>query len=337
MSSFDVIVPCYRYGHFLRECVESVLSQSLKNVRVLIIDDASPDNTAEVAVDLTTKDRRVTFVRHIRNKGHIATYNEGIEWVSADYMLLLSADDYLLPGALGRAADLMDANPEVGLTFGNAIFVDERGDISYTNTLCGSAYKEGSHVLTGLEFIQLSGGRNIVPTPTAAVRSELQKRLGGYRPELPHAGDMEMWLRLAAHGSVGVVSACQAVYRRHAENMSLHYTLKTWLPDLKQRKAAFDSFFQTCSYTLPSAERLHRKLFFLLSREAVGYASAAFNERKTEISEQLSDYAIELCPKIRRSLPWIKLSCKRCMGYRAWRVLQPLVACIRKIVGHAGA
>ncbi len=48
MSFVDVIVPCYRYGHFLRECVESVLEQEV-NVRVLIIDDASPDDTAEVA------------------------------------------------------------------------------------------------------------------------------------------------------------------------------------------------------------------------------------------------------------------------------------------------
>jgi glycosyltransferase involved in cell wall biosynthesis len=109
MNSFDVIVPCYRYGHFLRECVESVLSQAVENVRILIIDDASPDNTAEVAADLVREDSRVPFVRHTINKGHIATYNEWIEWASADYMLLLSADDYLLPGALSRAANLLDA------------------------------------------------------------------------------------------------------------------------------------------------------------------------------------------------------------------------------------
>src|SRR5215831_20496875 len=114
MSSVDVIVPCYRYGHFLRECVESVLSQSDVNVRVLIIDDASPDNTPEVAAELVSEDPRVTFIRHSENKGHIATYNEGIEWASAEYMLILSADDCLLPGALSRAADLMDARPDVG-------------------------------------------------------------------------------------------------------------------------------------------------------------------------------------------------------------------------------
>jgi glycosyltransferase involved in cell wall biosynthesis len=69
------------------------------------LDDASPDNASEVGAEVAREDSRVTLVRHHVNKGHIATYNEGIDWVSADYMLLLSADDYLLPGALDRAAD----------------------------------------------------------------------------------------------------------------------------------------------------------------------------------------------------------------------------------------
>jgi glycosyltransferase involved in cell wall biosynthesis len=125
VSSVDVIVPCYRYGHFLRECVESVLSQTDVDDRVLIIDDASPDNTAEVAAELVREDPRVTCIRHSENKGHIGTYNQGIKWASADYMLILSADDYLLPGALSRAAHLMDAHPEVGFTFGNVMELND--------------------------------------------------------------------------------------------------------------------------------------------------------------------------------------------------------------------
>ncbi len=55
----------------------------VKHVRVLILDDASPDNTSEVGAELAREDSRVTQVRHHVNKGHIATYNEGIDWVSA--------------------------------------------------------------------------------------------------------------------------------------------------------------------------------------------------------------------------------------------------------------
>ena len=211
MSSVDVIVPCYRYGHFLRQCVESVLTQSLQNVRVLIIDDASPDSTAEVAADLVRDDPRVTFVRHSVNKGHIATYNEGIEWASADYMLILSADDYLLPGALSRAADLMDAHSEVGFTFGNVIERSDSGTETPVKCVVDATKNSGRRILGGLELIELSGPGNIVSTCTAVVRTELQKRLGGYRRELPHAGDMEMWLRFAAHASVGFVSSFQGI------------------------------------------------------------------------------------------------------------------------------
>src|SRR5580692_6786433 len=112
LSRIDVIVPCYNYGRFLDQCVNSVLGQVGVDVRVLVIDDASPDNTAEIAAALAREDPRVNVVRHNKNKGHIKTYNEGIEWASADYMLLLSADDYLLPGALARATKLMNAHPK---------------------------------------------------------------------------------------------------------------------------------------------------------------------------------------------------------------------------------
>ena len=57
MSSVDVVVPCYRYGHYLRQCVQSVLDQSVRDVRVLILDDASPDDTEEVGRALATRSR----------------------------------------------------------------------------------------------------------------------------------------------------------------------------------------------------------------------------------------------------------------------------------------
>jgi hypothetical protein len=319
MSSVDVIVPCYRYGHFLRECVESVLAQSVSDLRILIIDDASPDNTSEVAAELARDESRVTFLRHITNKGHIATYNEGIEWTSSDYMLLLSADDYLLPGALNRAVDLMDAHPEVAFTFGNAVELDPSGMGRPMSSVTGKA---DWRILAGLKFVELSGPRNIVPTPTAVVRTQLQRRLGGYRPELPHSGDMEMWLRLAAHGSVGILKAYQAVYRRHTNNMSLAYTADGFLPDVQQRKAALDCFFQTCGHAFPNTQRLESKLNWSLGCDALGLASSAFNEGKDHTSRQLCDFALGICPSIRWSLPWTKLACKRSMGFKTWSALQ---------------
>jgi glycosyltransferase involved in cell wall biosynthesis len=322
ITSVDVVVPCYRYGRFLRECVESVLAQDQQNVRVLIIDDASPDSTSDIADHLAKSDSRVTFFRHNANKGHIATYNEGIDWASADYMLILSADDYLLPGALSRSIRFMDGHPDVGLVCGNALELMEGSTEKLTSH---NDTDVKCHIFDSMRFIELCGKQNIVQTPTAVVRTTLQKRLGGYRTELPHSGDLEMWLRFAAHSSVGFINAYQAVYRRHNANMSSAYMRNGWLPDLRQRKLALDFFFESCGDKLPNVKKLRRRLYYSLSCAAVSFASAAFNRGDNTISEQVSDLAIRVSPRIKWSVRWAKLALKRQMGLRAWKRLQPML------------
>ena len=268
MSSVDIVVPCFRYGHFLRECVESVLTQSGPELRVLIIDDASPDNTAEVAQELLWSDLRVDYRRHTSNQGLIATANEGIAWARADYLLLLSADDYLLPGALSRSVDLMDDHPSVAFTFGGAVVLDQLGECSRRRTGVGSK----THVLSGHDFIVLNGARNIVLSPTVVVRVSLQKRLGGYLADLPYASDMEMWLRLAAHGDVGVIAADQAVHRSHSANMSSEPSREQ---DLLQRKAAMEHFLNGSATRLTNADDLRAWLTHMLALEAIRCARMA--------------------------------------------------------------
>jgi len=325
MRMVDVVVPCYNYARYLCECVYSVLLQSGVSIRVLVIDDASSDDTAEVGEKLATSDNRVEFRRHVVNKGHIATYNEGIEWTSADYMLILSADDYLLPDALSRAVGLMDAHPEVGFVFGKAIEAYDHGNPKLTHQNNGVRWR----VVTGLEFIERAGSHNIVRTPTAVVRGELQKRVGGYLPELPHSGDMEMWLRLAAHASVGILDSFQAVYRHHGRNMYLAYRTDASLPDLQQRKAALDCFFRTCS--IPNARQLRKRLFRALSCDAINLASCALNEGETAACERLTEVALQLSPTIKKSFPWLKIVCKRQLSDKARRSLQSALTEMRRV------
>ena len=326
VSGVDVVVPCYRYGHFLRECVRSALNQHGPKVRVLIIDDASPDNTSDVAAALSAEDTRVTWVRHRHNTGHIATYNEGIEWASSDYMLILSADDYLLPGALAASVDVMDRHPDVTFTFGRVLEAHGHGVARPARQLMRHPRLR---ILPGRAFVELSGARNIVPTPTAVVRTALQKQVGGYRPELPHAGDMEMWLRLAAHGEVGALNCYQAVYRRHGANMSLSYFLTDGaFPDLLQRKAALECFFESCR-TMPHLDAMRDSLLAALAADAVGLASAAINEDNLPLSDRLGAFALVVAPGITKSWPWAKLACKRRMP-ALWRASRPVVKELRR-------
>ena len=325
MSSVDIVVPCFRYGHFLRECVESVLRQSGPELRVLIIDDASPDNTTEVAKELVRSDPRVDYRKHTSNQGLIATANEGIAWASADYMLLLSADDYLLPDALLRSVDLMDDHPSVVFTFGGAIVLDQRGERSRLGTGVGAA----TRILSGVDFIALNHARNIVPSPTAVVRTSVQKKLGGYLADLPHTSDMEMWLRFAAHGDVGVIAADQAVYRWHSANMSSGYSREE---DLLQRKAAIEHFLNDSAARLANAGDLRAWLSRQLALDAISCASAAFNEGAIESSARLSQLALNIDPSVQGSRRWWFLACKKVLGLRGWQLVRPPVEWFRSIL-----
>jgi glycosyltransferase involved in cell wall biosynthesis len=324
MSSVDIVVPCFQYGHFLRECVESVLKQSGPELRVLIIDDASPDNTEEVAEELVRSDSRVDYRRHTSNQGLIATANEGIAWARADYMLLLSADDYLLPGALSRSVDLMDDHPSVAFVFGGAVVLDQRGQRSPLRTGVGAE----THILSGLDFIALNRAKNIVLSPTVVVRTGLQKKLGGYLADLPHTSDMEMWLRFAARGDVGVIAADQAVYRWHSANMSSGYSPEQ---DLLQRKAAIEHFLNSGASRLTNADDLRAWFNRQLALDAISCASAAFNEGATESSARLSKLALNIDPNVQKSSRWWFLVFKRVLGLRGWQLVRPAVDWFRSI------
>jgi glycosyltransferase involved in cell wall biosynthesis len=333
MISIDVVVPCYRYGHYLRECVQSVLAQGIPNTRVLVIDDASPDHTAEVASALREEDARVHLIRHASNKGHIATYNEGIDWASAKYVLLLSADDYLLPGSLARAIDLMEFDHDVGLAFGNAEALSDDGN-SRLLELHIERNRMAPHViLQGTDFIRLCAkhrASNIVPTPTAVVRTRLQKQYGGYIPNLPHSADLEMWLRLATHSSVAFVRATQAVYRRHTTNMSLGYSNENRLLDLTQRKSALDFFLQGARETLPEAAELHALLCRCLAQDAVGHAISALNAGRSEMSAQLGDFAVSIDPTVGHSARWLLLAVERRFGLGLSKSLRSVLTWARQ-------
>jgi len=240
MSSVDVVVPCYRYGRFLRGCVDSVLSQEGCDVRVLIIDDASADGSAKIARAAAVEDRRVAVRIHERNEGMAAVCNEGIEWAEAEYFLTLSADDLLTPGALARATNIMTELPEVSFTYGTELILDSGG----TTPIVAPDPHVNWWISSGSAFIRhvCSTGRNHVGTSTAVVRTSAQKAVGGYRPELPHTSDMEMWLRLAMQGAVAYTDVAQGIRRVHGANMSTTRFGRRSL-DYIERETALKSFF----------------------------------------------------------------------------------------------
>lgn len=318
-ATIDVIVPCHNYGRYLRECVGSVVTQEGCAVRVLVIDDASADDSLAVARGLAAEDPRVQVRAHESNRGHIATYNEGIAWTSADYMLLLSSDDMAAPGAFSRATRLMEANRNVGFVYGTSIRFTDGVDMG-----AAAAPAPPPAVEAGIDFIRKVCARpvNTVETATAVVRTSLQKQVGGYRPELPHSGDMEMWLRLAAQADVGVIPAVQAFTRIHARNMHLGYKANSDIEDFRQRRIVLQTFFATEGRDLKERAALEALAWRSLAEELLWAAARAFEEgAPADLVRRLTAEAKAVCPAITRTPLWWKVQARRLVGAGVWSAI----------------
>ncbi len=324
MTGVDVVVPCYNYARYLEWCVGTVLTQAEVSVRVLIIDDASEDDTPTVGERLAAGDARVEFRRHEKNAGHIATYNEGLlGWASAPYSLLISADDGLAPGALARAVKLMNVRPDIGMTYGMAtVITDDHGP--------GPADSPDPEyrIVTCRQFVERCCRGNPVPTATAVVRTKLQQRLGGYRADLPHAGDLEMWMRFVLHGPIGVLRALQGYYRWHGRNMSAGYYARL-LGDHRERVLAFRALESRLRAAEPQFDTWFTVMRDRLGTEALGLAGDAFESGDAESVRECMAFAAEVHPPLRRSSAWKKLQVKRFLGRRAWHRLRPVLSRLR--------
>lgn len=103
---FSIIVPCYNVEAYITECVESVIHQTYVNWELLLVDDASEDNTFEVANNLSKRDERI----HVYTKEHGGlphTRNYGLQYVTGDYLALLDGDDYWVPDHLEKVAAII--------------------------------------------------------------------------------------------------------------------------------------------------------------------------------------------------------------------------------------
>jgi hypothetical protein len=290
-SSVSVIIPCYRYGRFLPDAVSAACDQDGVDVEVIIVDDASPDDSGDVADDLAMADPRVRVLRHRHNKGHIATYNDGLRAATGDFVTLVSADDLLAPGALQRAVSLMIANPSVGFVYGRPI--------EFTGEPPDDQRRSSAHYWTiweGHSWVRLScrRGRNFILSPEVVMRTEALRDVGDYRTDLPHSGDLELWLRTATKWDVGRINGpVQAYYRVHDANMHLT-TFAGLANDIRHRHEAFKSL-QAGSF--PESARYVALADTALATQALDGARRLLDQKaERHIVQPLIDVVGEICP-----------------------------------------
>ncbi|MGX5851109.1 glycosyltransferase family 2 protein [Mesorhizobium sp. PL10] len=254
MPSVDVVIPNYQYGRFLSGCIKSVLSQDVENLRVLVIDNASTDNSLEVARALAAADRRIQIIAHPVNVGLTASMNEGIDHAAADYFTILCSDDILAPGSLSRAISIMEQHPAVTVAQGKAQILDVEGALPTGSTTTDPPTWT---IISGSEYIEKICRHPLQrPVGFILVRTAAQKHAGYYTKELPFTNDLEMLMRLVSLGNVAETKAVQGIRREHKDNISSAYWHDFNLR-LYSVYNAVDAFLSSCSiYENQSAKLL---------------------------------------------------------------------------------
>ena len=287
----SVVVPCYNYAHFLPDAVESVLTQEGVDVQVVIVNDCSPDNTAEVARHLAS-DPRVVAIDNEENLGHVRTFNRGLERADGEFLVRLDADDLLTPGCLARAVALFDSSASLGLVYGHPYHFETTqpptgrvGDISWT-------------IWSGPQWLaeRCRVGVNCITTPEAMLRMSVVRTVGPLDTRLRFAQDMEMWCRVAAVSDVGRVDgADQALHRDHPGSMSATDGSPA-IVDLRERRQVFASVFESTGGALANASLLHNLARRTLAREAIGYAERALDKGDPLAASRFIEFAEETYP-----------------------------------------
>jgi glycosyltransferase involved in cell wall biosynthesis len=311
--SVTVVIPCYNYGHYLPIAVGSALSQDGVDVEAIVIDDASPDGSADVVCKLAAADDRIRPILHSSNRGHIATYNEGLRQARGDYVVLLSADDALTPGALARATALLEANPSVGLVYGHPVVFDEV--LPHV-----SPEVRNWTIWSGREWLErrCRTGRNCIMNPEAVLRTSVQHAIGGYDPNLPHSGDLEMWMRAATVSDVGRVNGpAQGFYRIHVNSMQ-RTTYSGHAVDLVGRLAAFEKVLTGSDARVEDGEALFVSAKKALAVAAVEYARSACDHGR-DSDEPVAEYmafAARVWPATRGTRKWRAIERRTSSGLR---------------------
>ncbi len=306
----SVVVPCFDYERYLRAAVASVLDQPGVEVDVIIVDDRSRDGSLALARRLAAADPRVAVVAHRTNRGPVDTFNDGLERAQGRYLVRLDADDLLARGALARAVALLEAEPSVGLAYGRPVhFTGDRVPASPRTKVTGWTIWPGA---TWLER-RCRAGWNCITAPEVVMRRSVVEVVGGQRPELAFAHDMEMWLRMAAVADVGHLEGPdQAYHRDHEASMT---STSTKLMDLQDRRLVFETLFDGHDLAIADGDRLQHLARRALAAEALDEACRSLD--RTSVHEPIEPYvtfAREVCPDATSLRQWHALQARRRVG-----------------------
>jgi hypothetical protein len=307
-----VVILSYNYGRFLGPCAESVLSQTDVDLKVMIMDDCSTDETPEVCRRLAASDPRVEVIRNSRNRGQIPTMNDAFGRVESRYVVKMDADDLLPPGALARATALLESHPDVSFVYGRPLhFSGAVPEVRATSVRSWTIWPGSEWVAA-----RCRSGANVITQPEVVMRTGSLHCAGPVNEKLDHTFDMHLWLRLALFGDVGYVNGpVQGLYRVH--DASLQRTIHAGLMlDLDGRRDAFAALFSDSAAVPADAEQLHEQARRSLAVTALDYACRAYDRGRVDEQpvDELISFALAVSPQTRQLPEWSALQHRQSVG-----------------------
>lgn len=210
----SVIVPCYKQAVYLKETIKSISQQSI-DCEVIVINDGSPDNVAEVCSHYPA----VIYLEQ-KNSGAAVARNLGLNRSTGEFIIFLDADDRLLPNAVSSLRNFLEANESCAFVSGQVCLIDGKGrPLETPQQTC----VDSDHFKSLLSA-------NYIWTPGCVMyRATFLHQQKGFDPAAGGSADYELNIRLARLYPVGCLSVAVLEYRTHQENMSsnLAYMLRS--------------------------------------------------------------------------------------------------------------
>lgn len=220
MPKVSVIIATYNRAALLDNALESILCQTMSDWELIVVNDASTDNTAQLLAEWQNKDARIHGLCTERNVGPGAARNLGFAHARGQYMAVLDDDDTAVPQRLQWQSDLLDQHPDIGLVFSSVRWVDKQGQL--LNIFPGLVQRGEFPTQSPDIFQLLYQQSNKIPNTTIMFRREIFDNYGGY-PNLPWIGEDWFWFMQLVAQRIKFAALNQATVNmcRDKEHVSL--------------------------------------------------------------------------------------------------------------------
>ena len=208
----SVIMPVYNGERYLAEAIESILTQTLSDLELIVVDDCSMDGSAAIARDYAGRDERVRMIQHDRNRGSASARNSGVAASRGQFIAAMDSDDISLPQRLEKQVAFLQSHPDVGVVA--AALQVASADLSDRHF---HPYPQ-QHAFIVLYWIL--GGRMTMPGAVYMARRAVLLSVGGYEESRQFADDRELYSRLLLKTRFANLPEALYLYRSHEKQSS---------------------------------------------------------------------------------------------------------------------